>query len=244
MSNPDLKSILTAALRSGIAHNNGAGGQYLLCATEAQLCAFAAALAPTEAAAMAATVPAAEPMFWVRLRSDGGYEGPIHNDAIERVRKESGGWTPLYPDVSPTEAAAELAGWQSMESAPRDGTHILAWLPDSETCYVVCWADASNGIRKELGSTRPGWHLAWDGYRFDAPAPDYWHPLPDGPELDAWKCDRCHGKGWHWEAVSINHGKEIGVENVDLKTSCDDCEGVGWCGPDADRAAPKGDSNG
>lgn len=38
----------------------------------------------------------AEPMFWVRLRSDGGYEGPIHNDAIEKVRKLSGAWHPLY----------------------------------------------------------------------------------------------------------------------------------------------------
>ncbi|THF58049.1 hypothetical protein [Pseudothauera rhizosphaerae] len=36
------------------------------------------------------------PMFWVRLCSDGGYEGPIHNDRIEDVRKHSGAWTPLY----------------------------------------------------------------------------------------------------------------------------------------------------
>ena len=44
---------------------------------------------------------AQEPMFWVRLRSDSGYEGPIHNDSIERVRKESGGWTPLYTHPVP-----------------------------------------------------------------------------------------------------------------------------------------------
>lgn len=37
-----------------------------------------------------------EPMFWVRLRSDGGYEAPIHNNSIEKVRKESGAWSPLY----------------------------------------------------------------------------------------------------------------------------------------------------
>ena len=45
---------------------------------------------------------AEEPMFWVRFRSDGGYEGPIHNDALERVRKESGAWVPLYPHPAPT----------------------------------------------------------------------------------------------------------------------------------------------
>jgi hypothetical protein len=56
------------------------------------------------------------------------------------------------------------------------------------------------------------------------------------PDLDAWKCERCHGKGWHWQSESINHGKEIGVETVDLRTHCDACEGVGWCGPDAARA--------
>jgi hypothetical protein len=37
-----------------------------------------------------------EPMFWVRLCSDGMYEGPIHHKQIERVRQQSGAWTPLY----------------------------------------------------------------------------------------------------------------------------------------------------
>jgi Lar family restriction alleviation protein len=45
-----LPEVLNAALRSGIAHNNGAGGQYLLCATEAQLLKFAAAIAQDRAA--------------------------------------------------------------------------------------------------------------------------------------------------------------------------------------------------
>lgn len=42
-----------------------------------------------------------EPMFWVRLRSDGGYEGPIHHDAIESVRKSCGDWHPLYLESVP-----------------------------------------------------------------------------------------------------------------------------------------------
>lgn len=60
-----------------------------------------------------------------------------------------------------------------------------------------------------------------------------------GEYLDAWKCERCHGKGWHWQSESVNHGKEIGVENVDLRTHCDACEGSGWRGPDAALAAQK-----
>lgn len=41
--------------------------------------------------------PLGEPVFWYRPCSDGGYEGPIHNEGIERVRKLSGAWQPLYP---------------------------------------------------------------------------------------------------------------------------------------------------
>ena len=37
-----------------------------------------------------------EPVFWYRPRSDGGYEGPINHSAIERVRRLSGTWVPLY----------------------------------------------------------------------------------------------------------------------------------------------------
>ena len=42
-----------------------------------------------------------EPMFWYRHRSDGLYEGPLHKSQIERVRKESGGWVPLYTRPQP-----------------------------------------------------------------------------------------------------------------------------------------------
>ena len=37
-----------------------------------------------------------EPVFWWRPCSDGAYEGPLHNNSIERVRKQSGAWSPLY----------------------------------------------------------------------------------------------------------------------------------------------------
>lgn len=61
---------------------------------------------PIYAAAPVATAVQQEepPMFWVRLRSDGGYEGPIHNDAIEEVRKRSGTWRGLYLEAAPAVA--------------------------------------------------------------------------------------------------------------------------------------------
>lgn len=49
----------------------------------------------------------AEPLFWYRPRSDSLYEGPIHNASIERVRKESGAWVPLFVGRPPS-AQADL----------------------------------------------------------------------------------------------------------------------------------------
>ena len=46
-----------------------------------------------------AAQPAQEPLFWYRPRSDGFYEGPIHNAQIEQVRKDSGAWVPLYVGI-------------------------------------------------------------------------------------------------------------------------------------------------
>lgn len=75
--------------------------------------------------------------------------------------------------------------WQPIKTAPKDGTHILAWTDASDTAYVVCWADAAEGIRKyltaESGAER-GWHLAWDGTLFDREyEPTLWMPLPANP---------------------------------------------------------------
>lgn len=36
-----------------------------------------------------------QPLFWVRVKSDGGYEGPLHDSLLEDVRKKSGEWLPL-----------------------------------------------------------------------------------------------------------------------------------------------------
>lgn len=48
-----------------------------------------------------------EVLFWYRPRSDGWYEGPIHNDRIEEARKRSGAWVPL---VARPQAGAHATG--------------------------------------------------------------------------------------------------------------------------------------
>ncbi len=50
-----------------------------------------------------------EPLFWYRPRSDGYYEGPIHNAQLEKIRKESGAWHPLYT------RAQHAAHWMPIE---------------------------------------------------------------------------------------------------------------------------------
>lgn len=54
-------------------------------------------------------VPDGKPMFWVRLCSDGMYEGPIHDKQLEDVRRNSGAWSPLY--LASTPAPAQQSGW-------------------------------------------------------------------------------------------------------------------------------------
>jgi hypothetical protein len=66
----------------------------------------------------------AEPLFWYRPCCDGEmYEGPIHNAQIEKVRKESGVWIPLYP--APKVGADETALDRLVKDAAR-----YRWLCD------------------------------------------------------------------------------------------------------------------
>lgn len=50
-----------------------------------------------------------QPLFWYRPCSNGQYEGPIHNAQIERVRKESGAWHPLYTRQQPAQPQEPVA---------------------------------------------------------------------------------------------------------------------------------------
>jgi hypothetical protein len=61
------------------------------------------------AALAASPVAADKPVAWIRFRSDGGYEGPIMDVAMEDVRKRSGAWTPLVaaPVAASTDASTE-----------------------------------------------------------------------------------------------------------------------------------------
>lgn len=77
---------------------------------------------------------------------------------------------------------AQAPQLQPIRSVPKDGTHILAIFEDSDTCYVICWVDAQNDIRAELGSAKVGWHLAYDGeFVEDWRGPTHYMRLPSRP---------------------------------------------------------------
>lgn len=57
-----------------------------------------------------------EPLFWYRPRTDGGYEGPLHNGQIEDVRKASGAWVPLFAVAAPV--SAEPVAWMTHHDEP------------------------------------------------------------------------------------------------------------------------------
>lgn len=59
---------------------------------------------------------AGEVLFWYRPRSDGWYEGPIHNGRIEEARKRSGAWVPL---IAAPHASAENVRNAALEEAAK-----------------------------------------------------------------------------------------------------------------------------
>lgn len=75
--------------------------------------------------------------------------------------------------------------WKTMESAPKDGTWFLAWVPEFEymawDCYeFCCWSHHTK--ENENGE----WVPYGDGYwasedTSDAIEPAYWLPLPPKP---------------------------------------------------------------
>lgn len=93
-----------------------------------------------------------EPMFWVRLCSDGGYEGPIHNASIEKVRRESGVWQPLFLGGPEAAVLAMPVDERAVEiSALRKQRNAL--LAELELAHKI--------IRNGLNSTDMSGKLNW-----------------------------------------------------------------------------------
>lgn len=66
-------------------------------------------------------------------------------------------------------AEKDRGGWLPIETAPRDGTVILAMLTDSDIPQSVLY--------------QKGWRIHWDGYYLSGyDGPTHWQPLPKPPQ--------------------------------------------------------------
>lgn len=67
--------------------------------------------------------------------------------------------------------AAIAAQWQPIETAPKDGTAILAMLPGSDISHSIRWNEINRG-----------WCLTWDGWKLGQyNQPTRWMPMPPEP---------------------------------------------------------------
>ena len=64
----------------------------------------------------------------------------------------------------------EMSDWQTMETAPRDGHHILLYRPEIQ--FTGYYGGANSGWRINA----PGLPAMW-------PKPTHWTPLPEPPEI-------------------------------------------------------------
>lgn len=104
------------------------------------------------------------PLFWYRPRSDGGYEGPIHNTVIEDVRKNSGAWVPLF-----------VSGVSALPPGPateRIGVWLSAALEDPNTCQemkddILAWMTEGQPNVQPLGENPPPLAADHTGWRVD-----------------------------------------------------------------------------
>jgi len=115
----------------------------------------------------------AQPVFWYRQRSDGGLEGPIHDGAIEQVRKDSGAWKPLY--------AAPVA-------AVRKAMARLADLLDEDKFMEI------EGIFTSAGFTPPV--AAQASKPLSDAADDGWHQTPAVKSVLAERQRQVNKEGW------------------------------------------------
>lgn len=107
-----------------------------------------------------------EPLFWYRPRSDGFYEGPIHNAQIEQIRKDSGGWQPLYtrPQAREPEQPTTPQGWKLVPVKPtpeqiKSGNKVT-WPMPCKQVYTTMLAAAPQPAQQEQEPEYKGWYCA------------------------------------------------------------------------------------
>ena len=84
----------------------------------------------------------------------------------------------LYLAAAPQPAVA--AGWQSIETAPKDGSYLLLWEQYSDAPFVGYWSDGSWSVSHEHVDAEGGWDGANVVDALSMPI-THWMPLPAAP---------------------------------------------------------------
>lgn len=156
--------------------------------------------------------------------------------------------------------AEQLRQLLAASQAPAVGERIAGPLAPHPIADIICaWANGfrvefryrhhNPGIPEEIYLSDERWHLcgkaysAWSGineHRIHADDLAAWEAFKRAPatpaaeeDHDAWQCDRCNGDGWHW----VEHEGVEWRDKVSTKEHCEQCDGLGWLGPDATKAA-------
>lgn len=77
----------------------------------------------------------------------------------------------IHPEAE--QALTVARQWQPIETAPKDGTVILAWSEDSKQAEFIWWAG---------GAGEPCWVLRDEGTKVHVDWLKGWMPLPDPPQ--------------------------------------------------------------
>ena len=92
-----------------------------------------------------------QPLFWYRPRSDGFYEGPIHNAQIEKSRVECGAWVPLFART----AAQTVAASTSRNTVIDECIRAMGRAPQSNSWQVSYQGAARTEMLKLKAVTPP-----------------------------------------------------------------------------------------
>ena len=107
----------------------------------------------TLAKTIAAAQQQGQAVAWVRYRSDGGIEGPVLDQHMDDIRRNSGAWTPLGRITAPPPSAPV-----GVAEALRDARHAGSLL--ANIAYNLAQDESlSEPVRRSLDDARKRWDL-------------------------------------------------------------------------------------
>jgi hypothetical protein len=115
-----------------------------------------------------------------------------------------------YPDCSPGTAQPPDPEWQPIETAPKDGTTVLGWIPRlgyvaRQDCVPMNWSGWGGGV----------WENTTSGHKLGT-EPTHWMPLPPPPSTQETPVAHCCHE---WKVISGTLST-AGYHYVDRCTKC------------------------